>query len=297
MLRQRLVTGTLLIIGLIAILWGDERLSDALRESETVRSIIGTSDGVLLLAFAIGVLAPLLARELAAMLRGAGIAAPTALTVLAAIMGIIAVRMAPAIDSAITAVAVMATALWAVLSCAIIVHSRGAHIAGVVAATGGTLLSFAYIGVLLGAWLLVRCDVGPWVLVGAMLTVKASDIGAYFTGMSIGRHKLIPWLSPAKSWEGLFGGIALAAVAGGLLSWWSDALPDPRDHVPVFLGAATGAVLGAVGTFGDLVESLLKRSAGVKDSGQVLPGMGGVFDVLDSPLLAGPVVWWALHLR
>jgi phosphatidate cytidylyltransferase len=52
-----------------------------------------------------------------------------------------------------------------------------------------------------------------------------------------------------------------------------------------------------VGTFGDLVESLLKRSAGVKDSGQVLPGMGGVFDVLDSPLLAGPVVWWALHLR
>jgi phosphatidate cytidylyltransferase len=177
------------------------------------------------------------------------------------------------------------------------VHSRGAHIVGVVSATGGTLLSFAYIGVLLGAWLLVRCDVGPWVLVGAMLTVKASDIGAYFTGMSIGRHKLIPWLSPAKSWEGLFGGIALAAVVGGLLSWWSDALPDPRDHVPVLLGAATGAVLGVVGTFGDLVESLLKRSAGVKDSGQVLPGMGGVFDVLDSPLLAGPVVWWALHLR
>jgi sulfite exporter TauE/SafE len=61
-LRQRLVTGTLLIIGLIAILWGDERLSDALRESETVRSIIGTSDGVLLIALAVGVLAPLLAR-------------------------------------------------------------------------------------------------------------------------------------------------------------------------------------------------------------------------------------------
>ena len=297
MLRQRLVTGTLLIIGLIVVLWGDDRLSDALRQSEPIRHFIGTSDGLLLISLAIVGLAPLLARELAAMLRGSGIAAPTWLTVIAAVVGVIAVRLAPAFDSGVTAVAVMATAVWAVLSCAIIVHSRGATIAGVVAATGGTLLSFAYIGVLLGAWLLVRCDVGPWVLVGAMLTVKASDIGAYFTGVSIGRHKLIPWLSPGKSWEGLIGGIAFAALVGGLLSWWSDALPDPRDHMPVLLGATTGAILGVVGTFGDLVESLLKRSAGIKDSGQVLPGMGGVFDVLDSPLLAGPVVWWALHLR
>jgi phosphatidate cytidylyltransferase len=296
-LRQRLVTGILLIVGLIVVLWGDDRLSDALRQSDGIRNMIGTSDGVLLMALAIFALAPLLARELAAMLRGAGIAAPTALTVLAAVSGVIAVRMAPTFDSGVTAVAVTLTALWAVLSCAIIVHSRDAQIAGVVAATGGTLLSFSYIGVLLGAWLLVRCQVGPWVLVGAVLTVKASDIGAYFTGMSIGRHKMIPWLSPAKSWEGLFGGIVFAAVIGGLLSWWSDALPDPRDHIPVLLGTATGAVLGVVGTFGDLVESLLKRSAGVKDSGQVLPGMGGVFDVVDSPLLAGPVVWWALHLR
>jgi len=296
-LRQRLVTGILLIVGLIVVLWGDDRLSDALRQSDGIRNMIGTSDGVLLMALAIFALAPLLARELAAMLRGAGIAAPTALTVLAAVSGVIAVRMAPTFDSGVTAVAVTVTALWAVFSCAIIVHSRDAQIAGVVAATGGTLLSFSYIGVLLGAWLLVRCQVGPWVLVGAVLTVKASDIGAYFTGMSIGRHKMIPWLSPAKSWEGLFGGIVFAAVVGGLLSWWSDALPDPRDHIPVLLGTATGAVLGVVGTFGDLVESLLKRSAGVKDSGQVLPGMGGVFDVVDSPLLAGPVVWWALYLR
>jgi phosphatidate cytidylyltransferase len=65
----------------------------------------------------------------------------------------------------------------------------------------------------------------------------------------------------------------------------------------VALGAATGAVLGLVGPFGDLVESLLKRGAGVKDSGSVLPGMGGVFDVLDSPLMAGPVVWLALQVR
>ncbi|MFM8785216.1 MAG: phosphatidate cytidylyltransferase, partial [Phycisphaerales bacterium] len=93
------------------------------------------------------------------------------------------------------------------------------------------------------------------------------------------------------------GGIALAAAVGGAMAWWSAGLPDPRDHVPVVLGAATGAVLGLVGPFGDLVESLLKRGAGVKDSGSVLPGMGGVFDVLDSPLMAGPVVWLALQVR
>jgi phosphatidate cytidylyltransferase len=67
--------------------------------------------------------------------------------------------------------------------------------------------------------------------------------------------------------------------------------------VAPLLGAATGAVLGVVGTFGDLAESLVKRSAGVKDSGRILPGMGGIFDVLDSPLLAAPVVLLALHLR
>jgi phosphatidate cytidylyltransferase len=192
---------------------------------------------------------------------------------------------------------IAATATWAVLCLALVAHTRGQRIEGVVAACGGTLLAFAYLGAMLGTWLLVRTQVGPWVLAGAILTVKASDIGAYFTGMSLGRHKMIPWLSPGKSWEGLAGGIAFAAAVGGLLAWWSGSLPDPRDQVPVVLGACAGAVLGLVGPFGDLAESLLKRNAGAKDSGNTLPGMGGLLDVVDSPLLAGPVVWWALQFR
>jgi len=296
-LRHRLITGTLLTVALLALLWADGELSARLRESDPVRSWLGTSDGVLLLAFSLAVLAPLLARELAALLRGSGIAAPTALTVAAAVLGVAAVRAMPGAATPPAAAAIAGTAVWLVLAGALVAHTRGQRVEGVVAATGGTLLAFAWIGAMLGTWLLVRMQVGPWVMAGAVLTVKASDIGAYFTGMSIGRHKMIPWLSPKKSWEGLVGGIAFAALVGGLLAWWSSSLDDPRDQVPVALGAATGAVLGVLGPFGDLAESLLKRSAGAKDSGATLPGMGGLLDVLDSPLLAGPAVLWALSLR
>jgi phosphatidate cytidylyltransferase len=296
-LRHRLITGTLLTVALLALLWADGELSARLRESDPVRSWLGTSDGMLLLAFSLAVLAPLLARELAALLRGSGIAAPTALTVAAAVLGVAAVRAMPGAATPPAAAAIAGTAVWLVLAGALVAHTRGQRVEGVVAATGGTLLAFAWIGAMLGTWLLVRMQVGPWVMAGAVLTVKASDIGAYFTGMSIGRHKMIPWLSPKKSWEGLVGGIAFAALVGGLLAWWSSSLDDPRDQVPVALGAATGAVLGVLGPFGDLAESLLKRGAGIKDSGTVLPGMGGALDVLDSLLLAGPVVMLALCLR
>jgi phosphatidate cytidylyltransferase len=296
-LRHRLITGTLLVIALLALLWADGAASARLRESEAVRAWLGSSDGILLVAFAVAVLAPVLARELASMLEASGISAPTGLTVLAAIAGLAAVRLMPSAATPAAAAAIAGSALWLVLSASLVVHTRGQRVEGVVAATGGTLLSFAWIGAMLGAWLLVRMQVGPWVMAGAVLTVKASDIGAYFTGMSLGRHKMIPWLSPAKSWEGLAGGIAFAALVGALLAWWSGSLEDPRDQVPVALGAATGAVLGLLGPFGDLAESLLKRSAGAKDSGSTLPGMGGLFDVLDSPLLAGPAVLWALSLR
>ena len=297
MLRLRLITGPILILALLALLWADGRASVICRDEPWARSLLGTADGILLTAFAVLVLAPLVAVELAAMLRGAGIRAPAALTVAAAALGVVAVRAAPAIADSAHASAAIAAALWVTLCAALVAHSRGARIEGTAAAVGGTLTAFVYAGAMLGAWLLVRTQVGPWVLAGAVLTVKAADIGAYAVGMAVGRHKMIPWLSPAKSWEGLAGGVAFAAIVGGTLAAWSGSLDDPRDHVPVALGAGAGAVLGLVGTFGDLAESLLKRSAGIKDSGSVLPGMGGVLDVLDSPLLAGPVVWAALHLR
>jgi len=298
-LRARIITGTLLVAGLVALLWADGALSARVRADDgAVLRALGSADGALLVPLALLALAPLLASELAAMLRGAGIAAPTWLTVSAAVLGCAATRLPCGwSDSPAFAAGAFACAAWLATALALVAHTRGERIAGAIAATGGTMLAFAWVGAMLGTWLRVRTEVGPWVLAGAVLTVKASDIGAYAVGMSVGRHKMIPWLSPAKSWEGFAGGIAFAALVGGTLAWLSGDLPDPRDQVPVALGAATGAVLGVVGPFGDLAESLLKRNAGAKDSGSFLPGMGGLFDVLDSPLLAGPVVWWALQLR
>jgi phosphatidate cytidylyltransferase len=166
--------------------------------------------------------------------------------------------------------------------------------AGASSTVAGVLLSWAYAGLPWAFWIALDRAQGPAVLAGAILTVKSTDIGAYFTGMAIGRTKLIPWLSPGKTREGFVGGLVTGAGVGALLAWWSGdctwvAAPiDPR------LGAIAGAVFGIIGPIGDLAESLLKREARVKDSGQLLPGMGGVHDVADSLLLTAPLAWLLL---
>jgi len=167
---------------------------------------------------------------------------------------------------------------------------------GTLVLAGGALLAGIYGGVLPGFWMLIRLEHSPWLLVGAILTTKACDIGAYFTGMSIGRHKMIPWLSPKKTWEGLVGGIVFASAVGAVLAHFSVNLASEADRYPWWVGAVLGALVAVIGQAGDLAESAFKRDAGVKDSGSILPGMGGVLDVLDSPLLAGPVVYWLLRL-
>jgi phosphatidate cytidylyltransferase len=150
------------------------------------------------------------------------------------------------------------------------------------------------LGLMAGFLLAIRREHEVWILGWIILIVKACDIGAYFTGKAIGTHKLIPWLSPGKTWEGLWGGVALSVVVSLLGLWMIDARTDYR--VPGLLwGVALGVVLAITGQVGDLLESLLKRDAGKKDSGHSIPGFGGVLDVLDSPLLAAPVAFWWLR--
>ncbi len=152
----------------------------------------------------------------------------------------------------------------------------------------GTILGIFYLGFGCAIILWLRYfDLRAMILYLAV--VKFTDIGAYAVGSAFGRHKLIPWLSPGKSWEGLAGGVAVAAGMGALVV---AVLGVPG--LDLWEGAVFGAAMALAGQFADLCESLLKRSMQVKDSASLIPQFGGVLDLMDSPLLAGPFALMAL---
>lgn len=122
----------------------------------------------------------------------------------------------------------------------------------------------------------------------AMLLVWGSDIGAYLVGSAIGRHKLSPRLSPSKSWEGVAGGVAAGVLVGALLSM-------PLAARSPAYGATVGLLASILALLGDLGESAVKRWANAKDSGQFMPGHGGLLDRMDSLLLALPALYYLLR--
>jgi phosphatidate cytidylyltransferase len=158
----------------------------------------------------------------------------------------------------------------------------------------GTLMGVIYISFLLSffAKLLLAWNVstGRLLILYLLLVVKASDMGAYFVGCSIGRHKLIPRISPAKTWEGFFGGLLASVVVSVLFYAFA------RNSIGVLAlhlsdAIILGVLLGTIGTVSDLTESLFKRGAGVKDSGRMIQGMGGILDVIDSLLFSAPALY------
>jgi phosphatidate cytidylyltransferase len=166
--------------------------------------------------------------------------------------------------------------------------------AGAALRLGGAVLSWALVPLTIAqaVELRVAAPQGWAWLVFLVAVCKAGDSAAYLVGSAIGRHKLIPQVSPNKSWEGAF-----ASLAGGVLAGWlvaSAAFPaGAAPGVELWLPAALLTNLGA--QFGDLVESVVKRSGALKDSSALLPAFGGAFDLLDSFLLASPAL--ALFLR
>lgn len=148
-----------------------------------------------------------------------------------------------------------------------------------------------YIGLTMGCLLLTRTLAGGEFLIFFLLLVTwAGDTGAYYTGMSLGRRKLAPVISPNKTVEGLIGGVLLAILAAVGASFW---------FLPSFSLAdclATGLLLTGAGVLGDLAESALKRSVGVKDSGMLIPAHGGVLDRLDSLLFTAPAFYYYVTL-
>jgi phosphatidate cytidylyltransferase len=163
-----------------------------------------------------------------------------------------------------------------------------------------TIFIIFYAGGLAGYMTKLRMEIGGWhgmiVVVFSMFLVKMTDVGAYFVGRLTGRHKLIEWLSPRKTWEGVIGGyvVALAcALAVGTPLYACDMFALGNRWLAYPWGLVVLALtMATAGIAGDLFASLLKRDAAMKDSGSSLPGMGGVLDVLDSVLLAAPAAWF-----
>jgi len=144
-------------------------------------------------------------------------------------------------------------------------------------------------------------DDGKALLLFLMVCVWAGDTAALYVGKSLGRHKLSA-LSPNKTWEGSIGSVAGSVIAGLAIVYAGDALLARGStllHIvePVWQAALLAVLINVAAQLGDLLESAIKRGVGVKDSGTMLPGHGGILDRIDALLLAAPVLWVVLLIR
>ncbi|XAM00703.1 phosphatidate cytidylyltransferase [Phycisphaeraceae bacterium D3-23] len=280
MLKYRLTLGPILIALLLGVLWLDQFMHDA----------HDWRPGIVILAVVMLPAIRVASIELARMFEAKGnwVSANTMfLAGAAGCIGLIATGHGSDYDDPHTRLMLVATAGCAAVALALFLHAREKRPTGALAAAAAAALAFVYLGLMPGFFLALRAEHSAWVLAAAILVVKACDTGAYATGMTIGRHKLIYWLSPGKTWEGLAGGVLLAMLVSFLF------LRPLADLTPGY-ALLVGAALGVVGQLGDLAISLLKRDVQIKDAGQTLPGFGGVLDMIDSPLLAAPVAYWLL---
>jgi len=304
-MRDRLLIGPVLIALLIGGLafdqWLDRRVMPEwfAQGLHAVAPFVKTArdsfpPGIVILPLML-VISVLAARELAVMAKAKGIGASRGVMGLVSALGMLAACTLPGDLRPQDAVAIVGTSAVLSLVISLIHYSRHKNVAGVLAATGITLLAFVYLGLMFGFVLSIRREHSAWVLLWVLIVTKSCDIGAYFTGTALGKHKLAVWISPGKTWEGLAGGVLLSCViAAAGLKWLASSGWIQWPGWPAVVTA--GVMFAIVGQAGDLAKSLLKRDAGLKDSGQVLPGFGGVIDIIDSPLLVSPLAFWWLRI-
>jgi len=155
---------------------------------------------------------------------------------------------------------------------------------GVVVNCGTTLFAIIYLGLLGSFFLAIRIKYGPWALLMFLFVVKSTDIGAYGAGTMWGKHKFSPNISPGKTWEGMAGAIVFTTFVSVLFSLFSGIM-----HWLWAIGFAVAFAF--IGQLGDLAESMIKRDVQQKDSAAIVPGFGGLLDLIDSPIMAAPLAY------
>lgn len=302
-MRLRLTFGPVLIALLLALMWLDGYLDRA--PAPGGWSVLADADGTFRPGLPLILVGLLICGragfELRQMFAAKGLQVSAKSLTFSAAAGLLAGVLTVGPQSQVPvhhdyAAAVLATAAAGTVFLTMLAFLRHKDPKGAGGAVAGAITTFTYVGLTLAFMMAIRREYAVWVMVLVVLTIKACDSGAYFTGKAIGRHKLIPWLSPGKTWEGLAGGLVAAALCGLLFKSlggrWG---PDALRHVHTWQWVVFGVLLGGFGQLGDLSASVFKRDAGIKDSGSILPGFGGMIDMLDSLLLTGPVAYWMLH--
>jgi phosphatidate cytidylyltransferase len=157
--------------------------------------------------------------------------------------------------------------------------------------TCGLVLLTGILSIVLFALVMIRfrAEFSPEVLLASLMVIWAIDTGAYFSGRRFGKTKLAVFVSPGKTWEGVWGGTLLAFLVGLVGLYWL----APQVQLNIMLFALVLALIALFSVLGDLFESVLKRQANLKDSGSILPGHGGVLDRVDSLLIAVPMLYLA----
>ena len=222
------------------------------------------------------------AHELVTLTHASGIPVPRVASVIAA--GLVLVATHPAMPLG----ALTVTLLAVFLALALVTLAAWHGGADAIARVSASLLPSIYVALPIAALVAIRVREGPAALFLLLVTVIVSDTAQYYAGRLFGRRPLAPLISPKKTIEGAVGGFLVGSLALALAGgWW-------LAEIPVSLRAALGLAVVALGIAGDLFESMLKRSAGVKDSSSLIPGHGGVLDRIDALLFAAPIYYVVL---
>ena len=229
--------------------------------------------------------------ELCGLARSGGAQPSALLAAASAAVSVVAVA-APVVWPGVSGHVLLAMTIGVTLASALFVLATHAPGPGVLPAIAALVLSSVYVGVPLGVLVIIRADTGASAIAWLIGVIAVSDTAQYYAGTNFGRRKLAPVVSPGKTIEGAIGGLVAAPLVGAALAGF---VGGGTAFSSVLVAAGLALILAMFGITGDLFESLLKRSAGAKDSSALIPGHGGVLDRIDAYLFAAPVMY--LFLR